>query len=209
MMIAIIGMAASGKSAARDFFVNEFGFSNIYFGQVIKDAVKTAGLPLTVENERKYRDELRKQHGLEVFAVKVYDQILELKKKTDKILLESLYSWEEYMYLKARCPELVLVCVWARPTIRYERLKHRAERPITTSDEARSRDIAEIVVANKGGPIAIADFLVVNEGTIEDLREKLRVVYHEIEQGHYYPSTSPAKRDGAGFHHAAEQPTSH
>lgn len=202
-------MAASGKSAARDFFVQALGFSNIYFGQVIKDAVKTAGLTLTVENERKYRDELRKQHGLEVFAIKVYEEVLELQKKTDKILLESLYSWEEYTYLKARCPDLVLVCIWVHPTVRYDRLKHRAERPILTSDEARSRDIAEIVGTNKGGPIAIADFLVVNEGTLEELHEKLRVVYHEIEQGHFYPSTRPAKRDGAELRHAAEQSTSH
>lgn len=186
MTIAIVGMAGCGKSVVTQYFVERHGFSKIYFGGIIVDAVRSLGLEANQKNEKKYREELRRQYGMAAVAIKAYDQIVGLRKKTDKVLLEGIYSWEEYVYLKERFPELVLISIWARPTIRYERLKHRAERPITTSDEARSRDIAEIVGTNKGGPIAIADFLVANEGTLDELHEKLDAVYQEIERGEYY-----------------------
>lgn len=208
MMIAIVGMAGAGKTEAVRYFVDQKGFSKVYMGSPVLDGLKAQGLPWTQEHEKRYREDLRQKHGMAAMAILLASQISALRQQTNKVLLESLYSWEEYQFLKERFPELVLVVLFTRPTFRYQRLEQRKERPLTIQ-EARQRDIAEIVGTNKGGPIAIADFLIVNEGTIEELYEKLQIVYHEIEQGQYYPSTSPAKRDGAGLRHAAEQPTSH
>lgn len=194
MMIAIVGMAGAGKTEAVRYFVEQKGFSKIYMGSPVLGGLKAQGLPWTQEHEKRYREELRQKHGMAAMAILLTSQISALRQQTDKVLLESLYSWEEYQFLKKRFPELMLVCVVARPIRRYERLHQRLERPLTT-EEARARDIAEIEGTNKGGPIAIADFLVVNEGTLDELHEKLLTVYHEIERGHYY--------------HAAEQPTPH
>lgn len=186
MVIAIVGMAGCGKSEAVRFFVNQKGVSRVYMASPVIDGLKAQGLPLTQEHEKRYREELRNEHGMAAMAILLEVEIRSRREETDKVLLESLYSWEEYCYLKERFPELVLVSIYARPMIRYQRLTKRTERPLSIP-EARSRDIAEIVGTNKGGPIAIADFLVVNEGTLEELHEKLLEVYREIEQGHYYP----------------------
>jgi dephospho-CoA kinase len=40
-----------------------------------------------------------------------------------------------------------------------------------TVQEAAGRDKSEIENINKGGPIAIADFTIVNEASLEELRE--------------------------------------
>lgn len=56
--------------------------------------------------------------------------------------------------------------------VRYDRLARRKERPLS-EDEAESRDYAEIEKLEKGGPIAIADFVLVNNGKRKKLIKKL------------------------------------
>ena len=49
----------------------------------------------------------------------------------------------------------------------------RPERPLTL-EEAISRDKEEIENTNKGGPIAMADFTIINESSLENLRKEAR-----------------------------------
>jgi len=42
-----------------------------------------------------------------------------------------------------------------------------------TNDESLSRDISEIEKLDKGGPIAFADFTVMNDGSLEELNQQL------------------------------------
>ena len=97
--------------------------------------------------------------------------------KSSDVVVDGLYSWEEYTLLKSRYGDnFHVVAVWASPKTRYDRLAKRPIRPLT-ADEAASRDIAEIENSNKGGPIAMADFTITNESSLEDLeRETERVV---------------------------------
>ncbi len=68
------------------------------------------------------------------------------------------------------------VAVWASPETRHHRLAKRPIRPLTP-EEAASRDVAEIQNLNKGGPIAMADFTIINESSLEALeRETKKVV---------------------------------
>ena len=61
-----------------------------------------------------------------------------------------------------------MVAIWASPNSRYQRLGSRAIRPLSAA-EATSRDRAEIEQINKGGPIAMADFTIINEYSIQEL----------------------------------------
>jgi dephospho-CoA kinase len=86
-------------------------------------------------------------------------------------VIDGLYSWEEYTFLKTCYGEAFrVVAVWTSPATRYRRLTTRAERPLTPA-EAANRDRAEIENINKGGPIAMADFTIINESSLEGLRQ--------------------------------------
>jgi len=61
----------------------------------------------------------------------------------------------------------VLAVTAPRP-LRYARLAARPERPLSPK-EALSRDIAEIEILEKGGPIAMADYTILNTGSLESL----------------------------------------
>ena len=52
-------------------------------------------------------------------------------------------------------------------------------RPLTGS-EARTRDYAEIENLHKGGPIAIADYLIVNDDDVGSFNQKLSDFYNKF-----------------------------
>ena len=82
-------------------------------------------------------------------------------------MIDGLYSWEEYTFLKEYYGEkFIVVAVWASPETRYARLADREKRGLTR-EEATSRDKAEIENVNKGGPIAMADITILNEFSMD------------------------------------------
>jgi dephospho-CoA kinase len=96
------------------------------------------------------------------------------------VVIDGLYSWEEYLCLKNHYGEdFYLVAVVSAPQKRYERLKDRTRRGLTW-EEAASRDKAEIENLNKGGPIAMADYTIINEFSIENLQEEVERIVMEL-----------------------------
>lgn len=177
-IFAIVGMAGSGKSEVSKFF-KEKGFTALRFGDFTDQGVKELGLSFTEDNERYVREKLRKDLGMAAYAVKVEPKMEELLKKNDTLILDGLYSWEEYKYLIEKFTSLKLIHVYAEPSARYERLSKRTERPVPI-EKSRERDIAEIEKTNKGGPIAIADYLVENNTDLDSLNKKLESLLERI-----------------------------
>lgn len=170
-IIAIVGMAGAGKTEAANFF-KEKGMNALRFGSVIDEGLKQEGIPWTPENNTIYREKIRKNLGMAAIAIKMMPKIERALKKRKKIVLDGLYSWEEYLYLLDSLPIIFLLCIYARPEIRYDRLENRKERQ-WTKKEARERDISELERLNKGGPIALCDYLIKNETTKEDFYKEL------------------------------------
>lgn len=168
-VVAIVGMAGSGKSEIARFF-EENGFTCIRFGDVTDSEVKQRGLALNEENERNVRELLRREQGMAAYA-KLNLPAIDAALKNSDVVIDGLYSWEEYLFLKEYYPEsFYLVAVWSSPEVRYARLATRKVRPLT-DEEAASRDRAEIENVNKGGPIAMADFTIGNQLSLAELKE--------------------------------------
>jgi dephospho-CoA kinase len=174
-VVAIVGMAGSGKSEVARVFENA-GFARVRLGDITDEEVRRRGLELNEKNERQVREQLRKEHGMAAYAKLSLPKIEELLKSSD-VAVDGVYSWEEYTLLKDRYGEhFAVVAVWASPRTRYGRLSKRPVRPLT-SEESAGRDVAEIERTNKGGPIAMADFTITNESSLDALeREARRVV---------------------------------
>jgi len=186
-LICIVGMAGSGKSIVSDELVKA-GFSYLRFGQITLDKIKEQGLETNEANEKMIREGFRKEHGMGAFATLNLPKIEELLKKSN-VAVDGLYSWSEYKILKEKFGDLMYVlAVYAPPKLRYERLENRTAenddkkrfRPFTKA-EAKSRDYAEIENVEKGGPIAMADFTIVNTGDINNLKEKIKNILSEID----------------------------
>ncbi len=168
-VVSIVGMAGSGKSEVAKLF-QESGFSRIRFGDVTDAEIKKRGLELNEENERYIREFLRREKGMAAYA-RLNQPAIDAARIKGSVVIDGLYSWEEYTYLKEQYGEdFYVVAVWASPRARYTRLARRLVRPLTLK-EAAERDRTEIENINKGGPIAMADFTITNETSLADLRK--------------------------------------
>ena len=171
-MISIVGMTGAGKSEVSRLF-EEDGFARVRFGDLTDEEVTKRGLELNEENERYIRELIRKEHGMSAYAKLNLSRTNSALKSSD-VVIDGLYSWEEYTFLKNYYGEdFCVVAVWASPRTRYNRLTERVNRGLTL-EEAMSRDRAEIENINKGGPIAMADFTIINETSVENLGKEVR-----------------------------------
>lgn len=177
-ILAFVGMPGCGKSEVVS-YIEKKGIPFVRFGQITDDGIKDMGLPITSENEQMYREKIRKELGMGAYAIKSEQRINELLTTNDLITIDGLYSWGEYTLLKEKFPQLIVVHIYARPEVRYERLAKRQTRPFS-NEEARKRDVAEIEKIDKGGPIAIADYLIENEDSVEKLHEKIDALLTHI-----------------------------
>ena len=185
-IVFIVGMPGAGKSIVSDELAKQ-GFAFVRFGQITLDKVKEQGLQPTEENERRIREEIRKEHGQAAFAllnIPKFDKLLE----NSNVVGDGLYSWSEYKMLKEKYKDIMsVIAVYAPPELRYKRLSERKVehdpkmrfRSFTTK-EAKARDFAEIENLEKGGPIAMADFTIINTGTIDELKQKVQDVLATI-----------------------------
>jgi dephospho-CoA kinase len=171
-IIAIVGMPGAGKTESTEHLASK-GIPFVRFGEITEDEVRKRSLPLTTDNERIIREAIRKEDGMGAYAVMAEGKISALLKDNDVIVIDGLYSWEEYTYLKEKFSGLTLINIYTEPKIRYKRLSQRNIRKVPVEDCYR-RDVAELEKLNKGGPIAIADYSIENNSDdISDLHTKI------------------------------------
>lgn len=174
-IIAVVGMCGSGKSEAVKYFEDK-GFKKVYFGDVVIRELKSRGLEINEANERKIREELRNEYGMGVMAIKSIDLIKEYF-KSENVVIESMYSWEEFKIIKKEFGDIFKVlAIYTSKDLRYKRLGKREFRPLTV-EEASSRDISELENLDKGGPIAFADYTLINDSTLEGLNKNLEKLF--------------------------------
>jgi len=166
-----VGLTGSGKSEIAS-ILEEEGYKKIRFGDITEKYLKKEGKEINETNEREMRERLREEHGMAAYAKLNFQKIKENLEVGNKVVVDGLYSWEEYKVLKEEFPELFMIATQVSPKTRYSRLANRKIRPLT-KEESSSRDFSEIENINKGGPISMADATIINECSKGDLKKEV------------------------------------
>jgi dephospho-CoA kinase len=169
MLLATVGMPGSGKSEATK-ILEKKGFQKVYFGGIVLEGLRKAKLKINEKNEKLMREKLRKIHGMEAMAKLSAPKIEKLKGKD--VIIDGLYSLEEYYYLKKKFPEMIVIAVYASPKTRAKRMAKRKERKLTKK-ELEERDRSQLENLHTGGAIALADFTIINEGSFKELKKNI------------------------------------
>lgn len=177
-IIAVVGMCGAGKSVASDLLEN-MGYKKVYFGGVTMEKLKEENLEVNPENEKMMRERLRSELGMGAYAKILLPRIKEYSNECNTVL-DGLYSWDELKILKDELGDkLTVVAIITDKKVRYERLEKREIRPLSNL-EAQNRDISEIENIAKAGPIAYADYFILNNGSIEDYKNRLDEILKQI-----------------------------
>lgn len=188
-LICLVGLAGAGKTEVADYLIKKRDFGFVRFGQITLDKVKELGKKPSEKLERKIREEIRRKHGMAAFAKLNIPKIDPLLKKGD-VIADGLYSWEEYLYLKNKYKDkLIVIAVYASPNQRYSRLinrgrKHGQDAKLQfrsfTRKEAEARDKAQIENLHQAGPIAMADYTLLNVCTKIVLYQQIDIIIKDL-----------------------------
>ncbi|MBU1728115.1 AAA family ATPase [Patescibacteria group bacterium] len=171
-ILAIVGLTGSGKTETVEYLMKKTGWPKVYFGDATFDEMKKNGLEINEINERKTREEIRKNLGMGAYAILSLPKVKNFF-ETSSVFVESLYSWEEYLEMKKEFgDDFRVLAIMSSLETRIKRMASRPHRPLTR-EELISREYSQIENLQQAGPIACADFIVVNDGTREDLFKKL------------------------------------
>jgi dephospho-CoA kinase len=179
-ILAFVGLTGSGKTTAVEHFT-EKGFPKVYFGGIIYEAMAEAGVEKGEENEKTFRVEIREKEGSDFVVKRIIKQIHDLADAGQhRIIADGIYTWDEYKAIKHEFPgETTVVAITSPKHLRYHWLETREDRPQTPETSA-ARDTHEIETLQKGGPIAAADFFVMNNGSLDHFYDQLDAVAESL-----------------------------
>lgn len=175
-IITLVGMPGAGKSSCVE-YLEQKGWPSVYFGGITIDEVKARGLEVNEANEKLVREDIRAKEGIGAYATRIIAKIDQLVAEGhNTIIADGLYGWTEYKIFKEKYGDnAMIVAITAPRMLRHERLSNRPVRPLTDA-EVTAREYAEIENLEKGGPIANADYTVVNDYDIAALTSQLEKV---------------------------------
>jgi len=182
-VVAFVGMPGSGKGTCTTYLAEKYKFPVIHFGDMLYEEIARRGLD-NVADEQFVRVDMRRMEGPTVLAkhaARKTDTLFEAGNNI--VVLDGLYSWTEYKFLHEKYgDDLIMIATAASKDVRHHRILTRKDnhRKYTSVQQIIDREIAEIENVEKGGPIAFADYTIVNNSDKEFLLQDLDVLLREL-----------------------------
>lgn len=176
-VIGIVGMPGSGKSVAAQVARSE-GLPVVSMGDVIREVAMARGIPPSPENIGMIMIKIREEEGEDAVARKCVPKID--AEDADVVVVEGVRSLAEIRTFKEIYPDFMLIGVYASPKTRLKRLTSRGrEDDPKTIRHFMERDERELQVG-LGAALALADYMIVNEGEIEEFKAKVKEILRRI-----------------------------
>ena len=181
MIIIVTGMPGSGKSK----IVKEFerrGFPSVSMGDVVREETLKRGLELTKENVAKVSIRLRQELGQNAVAKLTVEKVRELLKESDVVVIDGVRSLDEVGTFRGAFPDekIIVVAVHTPPKQRFERLRARGRHDDPkTWEDFEERDWKELRFGI-GSVIAMADYMLVNDGSHDEYEKNVRELVDRI-----------------------------
>jgi dephospho-CoA kinase len=161
-------MSGSGKTTLANHF-RDRGVASVSMGDVIRRLARENGLPPTPENLGRLASGIREEGGDDAVAKLCGEKIKEVPDET--VLIDGIRSIKEVEVFSKEF-EVILVAVFSPQNTRYDRLtaRGRSDDPqdITTFKVRDDRELS----FSLGHAIALADYIVLNDGSLEDLKNE-------------------------------------
>ena len=179
MIIGVVGSIASGKDTVAD-YLEKKGFFSVSQSDILRKIMKAEGMDISVPNMTEFGNKLRRTKGHSILAEKAF----ELIKEKDAVVT-SIRQVGEIRYWREK-PGFFLIRVDAPIKLRLKRLLER-KRPGDIGSLLELKEIEAKQADGKNGGMnmnacyKMADYEVINDGTLEDLYKEVDNVIARIE----------------------------
>ena len=173
-LIVTVGMPGSGKDELVE-VARQVGLATLKMGDLVRDETRRRGLPLTNANIGRIANEEREKHGGGVWAQRAVPKLIETK-----MLVDGCRSDSEVTVFRHHFGDLFVLGIFSSPEHRYDRLAKRGRGDDSANfQELYDRDRRELKWGI-GNALALADGILINEGTLEEFRRAAREKLEEI-----------------------------
>ncbi len=174
-ILVTTGMPGAGKEELLK-ICQARGAKVVRMGDVVRAKTKEFGLDSSDASVGTLANEERKRFGMDVWAKRTIPLV-----GGDLVVIDGTRGPDEIRAFKHAFGEaLMVVAIHSSQKTRFDRLKGRGrpDSPSTTEEfEARER---RELAWGLGEVIALADYMVVNEGTIPDLRREVNILLDKL-----------------------------
>lgn len=183
MIIGIGGTDGAGKGAITEYLVNQKKFSHFSSRAAIIEEIERRGLPVDREAMRLVANDMRREKGNDVMVTTALSKMKE-SVVTDAVI-ESIRTTAEVETLKQNGG--VLLIVDADQKLRYKRIQERKSpsdqvtyEAFVAHEELEMND-PDPHGMQKAKVIEMADYTIMNDGTLEELHTKIDEILSELE----------------------------
>jgi dephospho-CoA kinase len=175
-IIAFAGMPFSGKSEAVE-IAKELKISVFRMGDMVWEETKKQGLELNDKNVGTIANNMRKEHSMDIWAKKTIEKIKKIK-NTKILVIDGVRNPEEVETFKRKLgDDFLLVAIQVSDELRHKRAMNRGRKDDSKNlTKIKERDNREISWG-LNTVIASADIIISNEGSLEELRDKIKQVF--------------------------------
>jgi len=175
-LICLTGMPGAGKTVVAE-IARSMGLKVYSMGDIVRKEVLREKGYLSWEEIKRVMFELRQREGPRAVAKRVVQALM--RDSWEIAIIEGVRSLDEIEEFKTM-GRVIILAIHSSPIDRYIRLKNRAREGDPKSfEELQERDFKELSLG-LGNVIALADYMLVNDGTLEDFKEEARKVLLDL-----------------------------
>ena len=182
IIIGITGTLGAGKGTLVEYLVREKGFEHYSVRAFLLRKIKELGLPENRDSMFSLANELRSIHGASYVVDRLYIQAAEQGRNG---VIESIRTTGEVDSLRSK-GNFILLAIDADPEIRYRRIvlrqseTDRVSRETFIENEEREMDTMDPGKQNLRRCIAMADYILSNDGSKEELFLQLEEILDKV-----------------------------
>ncbi|MBR9681128.1 MAG: dephospho-CoA kinase [Candidatus Altiarchaeota archaeon] len=174
MIIAVTGGIAAGETTVCKLFEKK-GFTFFSLSDIVRKETAQRDLEPIRNNFCDVGHDLRRLEGMDALARRAYSNMT-----TGDWVVDSILSYEEGQYFKSK--GALIIGVLAPITLRYERSRDKLDENVTFEKFIEKDEQDRSIGVNK--LIEEADFVVNNDGTLEELENMIALIIKTISSSH-------------------------
>jgi len=182
IIIGITGTLGAGKGTVVEFLEKEKGFQHYSVRGYLVEEIKKKGMVVNRDSMTSIANDLRAQHSPSYIIDELY---IMAKASSKNCVIESIRTPGEIESLRKK-DRFYLFAVNASPDLRFQRIKSRAsvtdnvDFDTFLANEKREMNTDDPNKQNLGKCISMADYIFENNGSVEELVNKVSKVVEKI-----------------------------